>query len=1174
MSPLPTATLYKPTPLERAYASHLLATHFSIHFIPPSSTDNNNNNNNNTNNNEEDKIRLQGKLLVPFLTTSNIHRSTLRLLWNIVDPTNIGTLLSRTQFYVLLRIIAMIQGHFLPPFDDTTTSMSDEEKMKLILNALDSNSHLVIALPTFDAVDCPSVAYLLGTYPSPSVVDDTTNVDYSNFGVGGGNNVVAGHQKQMSISDAFGSLGEVEDLPLAPLEFNTPVLGDDDRNTLDEGDIEEEEPPPAAAGIVQPQLEEEGGGDEDDDEFGNFDSVQEEGEGQLPMPLNVEQSNVNDIEDEDSFGEFDHVEEEEGFTPLDGAANNAVTNQIDDDIKTDSSAEEVLEKEEEEEVQDESFGTFGDFNSVAETSQGFVDNNIIEEDVSSALEGNAQTPPFENGSVLGNSEPTMSVSDAFGSLVEQQQHDDEAADTQSSPATELNDGSTDESFGDLNEAGLDEDEKTNDDDDDDEFDTSFGDEEKVEFDLFPNNDSNSAERDENDTSDENKLSVFDSLVEIQDAPLPSLGAFSSPLGSADNMPEQSQPDESVKIESEPEENIMPDGEAEAHISSPTSEHTGSEKVGFTSDVDEFGTIEDSMGTNTISSGLGDAHNAEDENKLQLSVFDSLAGVEDKPLPPLSSFNSANSGLEDLVPSEDSPQDDEFGDFEETNITDDTAPNTNFASSEDNLTSPFDMINQDHDVPLPSLDTFAPTTHIGNEPAKDPDENKDDSNPSPSILETQDVSTVIVVESTDFCAFQDTGESSAGQVDDNEPPKPDSNDKVIFGDFTNNTNSLPEVISKVDSFPLTAEQVGDNLFDPHDDNNVVLPSSEPVQTEPDQNNEEDASFGDFNAFTEATAQDDDEEDAQVATTEDDDFEDFEAFTSAAIDPDSHNDGFIQADSSPSVNIKEEEDSFGQFDAPTSAQNNEPGSNNDDLNFGSFEGPSNIPESTTPPENDIGADDFGNFSSFGEGDTPAVDSSEKSTLEEILQSKLGNEYVKLAIDWQRIITSTEKDLQRGNKIMEYISNSLSSKDRLYIIKSRKLREYFSSLVECVRLVRLITATIGDLLCIDKDVEVQESTLSQWNNNAIVANAIIIEYLWIEIAAKAVENDIVLPKLESVVEIRSRSGHPLDEHQANRLCQLTLQVPVKEEGTCTKSSVMWNRKRYMACAANFCANRQLVL
>jgi len=107
-----------------------------------------------------------------------------------------------------------------------------EEKMKLILNALDSNSHLVIALPTFDAVDCPSVAYLLGTYPSPSVVvdDNTTNVDYSNFGVGGiesggGNNVAAGHQKQMSISDAFGSLGEVEDLPLAPLEFNTTRVG-------------------------------------------------------------------------------------------------------------------------------------------------------------------------------------------------------------------------------------------------------------------------------------------------------------------------------------------------------------------------------------------------------------------------------------------------------------------------------------------------------------------------------------------------------------------------------------------------------------------------------------------------------------------------------------------------------------------------------------------------------------------------------------------------------------------------------------------------------------------------------------------------------------------------------------------------------------------------------------
>lgn len=137
--------------------------------------------------------------------------------------------------------------------------------------------------------------------------------------------------------------------------------------------------------------------------------------------------------------------------------------------------------------------------------------------------------------------------------------------------------------------------------------------------------------------------MFDALVEVQDAPLPPITAFSSPLGSADNMTEQSQPDESVKIESEPEENIMPDdGEADAHTSSPTNkhpviEHPDSEEVEFTSDVDEFGTIEDPMGTNTISSELGDADKAEDDNKLQLSVFDSLAGVEDKPLSSLASF---------------------------------------------------------------------------------------------------------------------------------------------------------------------------------------------------------------------------------------------------------------------------------------------------------------------------------------------------------------------------------------------------------------------------------------------------------------------------------------------------------------------------------------------------------
>ena len=107
--------------------------------------------------------------------------------------------------------------------DEITT---DADKIAILTKTLQENSHLVIALPTFSAdAQMPSVAYF------PSRMSTTTNknvnsmLDYSNINENN-NNVI------MSVSDAFGSLTEVEDRPLPSLQLNIPTTVVDDSEDL------------------------------------------------------------------------------------------------------------------------------------------------------------------------------------------------------------------------------------------------------------------------------------------------------------------------------------------------------------------------------------------------------------------------------------------------------------------------------------------------------------------------------------------------------------------------------------------------------------------------------------------------------------------------------------------------------------------------------------------------------------------------------------------------------------------------------------------------------------------------------------------------------------------------------------------------------------------------------
>lgn len=224
--------------------------------------------------------------------------------------------------------------------------------------------------------------------------------------------------------------------------------------------------------------------------------------------------------------------------------------------------------------------------------------------------------------------------------------------------------------------------------------------------------------------------------------------------------------------------------------------------------------------------------------------------------------------------------------------------------------------------------------------------------------------------------------------------------------------------------------------------------------------------------------------------------------------------------------------------------------------------NLEKSDNPDD----CDGFGNFTSFEDANHQTADT--KSDLEKIICKELGHECNQLVGWWKGIMSAVENDLREGSALLNRLAAKISAADRAGIIKSVKLCEFIRGLAELVRVVRSIVASIGELLGVGKNIEVHESTLSQWNDEAIVADAIVIEFLWSQIISRAVALGIIsqAPQLETVIEIRSLNS--FNASQKADVCQLTLRPLI--EVSCTKTSVSWNGKKYMACAANFCANR----
>eukprot|EP00986_Skeletonema_menzelii_P004579 scaffold1567_cov129-Skeletonema_menzelii.AAC.10 len=319
--------------------------------------------------------------------------------------------------------------------------------------------------------------------------------------------------------------------------------------------------------------------------------------------------------------------------------------------------------------------------------------------------------------------------------------------------------------------------------------------------------------------------------------------------------------------------------------------------------------------------------------------------------------------------------------------------------------------------------------------------------------------------------------------------------------------------------------------------------------------------------------------------------FDAFSTPA--PELTAEAVTDEHATPTTPNGENDDEFGSFEAPKSdvtqdegpdgfvfVDNTEPNSQVD--SFGEFSSPAN--ESFSPF--DTGADEenimqpkleedhtdgFGDFSSFDNGAQQPEEvkegGSQKSSLSR--QELIGSEYTNLMERWANIVSTVKSDVERGQKIIDYVSTTLPSSDRAIIFKSSKFQNHILGLAEFVRVVRCIAATIADVFCLSDNIDLQASHLPEWNDNPIIADAITIETLWSELSSRVVELDILPqpPQLETVIEIRA-SASTATVQQKTDLCHLTLQ-PFSDK-LCTQSSVDWNGNKYMACAANLLLHR----
>jgi hypothetical protein len=168
------------------------------------------------------------------------------------------------------------------------------------------------------------------------------------------------------------------------------------------------------------------------------------------------------------------------------------------------------------------------------------------------------------------------------------------------------------------------------------------------------------------------------------------------------------------------------------------------------------------------------------------------------------------------------------------------------------------------------------------------------------------------------------------------------------------------------------------------------------------------------------------------------------------------------------------------------------------------------------------------------------------------------------WEQSFTIVKNELKTAVLLLEEALSVPS--DEKHLTKSA-LQIFVNGLAEYVRVVRSIVATVGDLLMLDPSAFFTVDTFSSsWQSVPLLHDALEIERLWKGIERFCESLGLVPRKIESLVTIRTIGEQRVE---ADGLCHFTLQ-PLSERDEDTKSTITWNGRIYMACSANFLANK----
>jgi len=168
------------------------------------------------------------------------------------------------------------------------------------------------------------------------------------------------------------------------------------------------------------------------------------------------------------------------------------------------------------------------------------------------------------------------------------------------------------------------------------------------------------------------------------------------------------------------------------------------------------------------------------------------------------------------------------------------------------------------------------------------------------------------------------------------------------------------------------------------------------------------------------------------------------------------------------------------------------------------------------------------------------------------------------WNPLLANAQEELVNGTSIL-LRAKGLCQDARKEVKEC--LQVMVLGLAEYVRVVRSIVGTIGDILCLDTSSMLLKHNLdSDWGGIDLIKIAMEVEDSWETIESFSGALNLSLPStLESLQNIRSDTLNM----ERKPLCQLTLQ-PLSGIINSTRATVNWEGQLFMACAANFYANR----